>query len=207
MRSTAVRQFAVGLAAIATVAAGIVPAALAQSPKSVVSGLQENQDKIRECRQVNQRAAVFDNTNLWPIANRLGTLEPGQEVRLTGVVLLGRAQIFIRNDFYSLGGAQPVGWISSGVLRPCGSPLSPVSRACFRADVDLSVRPTRSLNDNGVFTYRMNDIIFASTNPPLEVPSNGLAWLEVTMSDGTYGWVVETMNNNNRRNATQINCP
>jgi hypothetical protein len=206
MRSTIVRQFTVGLVAIATVAAGLVPSALAQSPKSVVSGLQEDQDKIRACRQVNQRAAVFDNTNLWPIANRLGTLDAGERVKLTGVVLLGRAQIFIENDFFRLGQAQPVGWISSGVLGPCGSPISPVSRVCFRADVDLRVRPTRSLNDNGILTYRTNDIFVASTNPPLKVPSNNLSWLEVTMNDGTYGWVVETMNNG-QRNATQINCP
>lgn len=206
MRSTIVRQFTVGLVAIAAVAAGLVPVALAQSPKSVVSGLEENQDKIGECRQVNQRAAVFDNTNLWPIANRLGTLEAGQVVTLTGVVLRGRAQIFIRSDFFRLGRAQPVGWINSGVLNLCGTPLSPISRVCFRADVELRVRPTRSLNDNGVVTYRMNDIFVASTNPPFKISSNGLSWLEVTMNDGTYGWVVETMNNG-QRNATQINCP
>lgn len=190
MRSTIARQFTVGLAAIAAVAAGLGPVALAQTPKSIVSGLQENQDLIGQCRRVNQTVLVFNNTDPRPSTNPIGTLQAGTEVSLTGVVSPGRAQIFFRNDSNSLS----PGWINDASLSPCRSRPQSALRSCFRANVPLDVRPTPSFSDNPIRSFEVDEPFAASTNSPQRrTPPRGVegpSWLEVSLANGT-GWVVE----------------
>jgi hypothetical protein len=187
-----------------------VPAALAQSPKSVVSGLQENQGLIGQCRRLNQTATVFNNTNLGPRDTSLVTLPEGTEVRLTGVVLSGRAQIFLGNNFNGLSSVQPVGWISTNFLASsCGGGTQTPS-ACFRANVLLDVRPTPDPSGNRLASYEVGEIFAASTNPPTRKISNAPgspSWLEIRMFNGSIGWVVE-MSSSGQQNATQQEaCP
>lgn len=200
------RPLAVGLAT-AAIASSLSPTALAQTPRAIIQGLQENQGLIRQCRQLNQAAEVFDNTSLGPVTNRLGTLPGGTQVLLTGVLAQGRAQIFLGNNFNGLSSVQPMGWVSASFLGPCGGP-PPAVRACFRANVRLSVRATTANNAATLANYNAGDTIYASTNPPRrQAPGDGNTWVEVTIFDGSTGWVVETSTNGQVINASAVPCP
>ncbi|MBD2112722.1 MULTISPECIES: hypothetical protein [Cyanophyceae] len=191
----------------AAIACGLSPTALAQIPRAIIQGLQENQGLIRQCRQLNQAAEVFDNTSLGPVTNRLGTLPGGTQVRLTGVLAQGRAQIFLGNNFNGLSSVQPMGWISASFLGPCGSPPQAV-RACFRANVRLPVRATTTNNAAILANYNAGDTIYTSANPPRRrAPGDGSTWLEVTIFDGSTGWVVETSANGQVIGASAVPCP
>jgi hypothetical protein len=183
-----------------------VPAALAQSPKSVVSGLQENQDLIGQCRRLNQTAEVFNNTNLWPRDTSLVTLSAGTEVSLTGVVLPGRAQIFLRNNFNGLSSIQPVGWINANFLTPCNSGTQ-AGRACFRANVRLEVRSTPSSSGPLIYLYQVGETVYTTTNPPTrQHPASAPSWFQVITPREEIGWAIETIPNSPVP-VTQIDCP
>ncbi|MBD1915965.1 MULTISPECIES: SH3 domain-containing protein [Cyanophyceae] len=202
------RPLAIGLATTAAIAYGFTPTALAQGSRIVVQGLQENQGLIRQCRRLNQTVEVFDNTRLGPIANRLGTLPAGTQVLLTGVVTEGRAQIFLGNNFNGLSSVQPMGWISASVLSPCSDRPPSTARACFRANVRLSVRATPATNANIIADYNAGDTIYASRNPPWRQNSgDGRAWLEVTIFDGSTGWVTETSSYGQVIDISAVPCP
>ncbi|WOD41506.1 SH3 domain-containing protein [Nodosilinea sp. E11] len=187
---------------------GLAPSALAQGSRVVVQGLEENQGLIRQCRQINQTAQVFDNTSLGPVTNRLGTLPAGTRVSLTGVVVQGRAQIFLPSNFNGLSSSQPVGWVSAGFLTGCGGSPPPTARACFRANLPLSVRTAPSTNAGILANYTVGDTVYASTNPPTrQTPGNGHTWLQVRIFDGSVGWVTETSANGQIEDITAIRCP
>lgn len=197
-----------GLATMLSVSAGLGPIALAQGTRTVIYGLEENQGLIRQCRQLNQTAQVFDNTNLGPAANRLGTLAAGTRVSLTGVVMQGRAQIFLPGNFNGLSSSQPVGWINSGLLTACGGNPSPSSRACFRVNLPLQVRDTPSTNGSVIANYNAGDTAYASTNPPTRrTPGDGHTWLQVLIFNGTRGWIAETSANGQVQNINSVPCP
>lgn len=196
------RPLAVGLAT-AAIACSLSPTALAQTPRAVIQGLQENQGLIRQCRQLNQAADVFDNTSLGPVTNRLGTLPGGTQVLLTGVLAQGRAQIFLENNFTGLSSLQPMGWVSASFLGPCSPP-----RACFQANVRLPVRATPANNAAILANYNAGDTIYASANPPRQrTPGDGRTWIEVTIFDGSTGWVVKASANGQVINASPMPCP
>lgn len=198
----------VGLATMLSVSPGLTPIALAQGTRTVVYGLEENQGLIRQCRQLNQTAQVFDNTNLGPAANRLGTLAAGTRVSLTGVVIQGRAQIFLPGNFNGLSPSQPVGWVNSGFLTACGGSPSPSGRACFRINLPLQVRDTPSTNGVIIANYNAGDTAYASTNPPTRrTPGDGHTWVQVIIFNGMRGWIAETSANGQVQNISITPCP
>lgn len=208
MVATLRQRLTVGLMTTAAIASGFGPAAWAQSSRVIVQGLQENQGLIRQCRQTTQTVEVFDNTSLGPAANRLGTLRAGTRVTLTGVVTQGRAQIFLGNNFNGLSPVQPMGWVSASFLTNCSNTPPPAARACFRANTRLSVRTRPSDSANIMANYNAGDTIYASSNPPLrQRPGDGRTWLQVTIYDGSTGWIVETSANGQVINTSAVSCP
>ncbi len=208
MRPSLLRRFSLWLATVLATGAGLAPVALAQRARTVVRGLEENQGLMRQCRQLNQTVEVFDSTSLGPVTNRLGTLPAGTRVSLTGVVVQGRAQIFLPGNFNGLSPSQPVGWLSAAFLTGCGGSPPPTSRACFKANLPLQVRNAPSTNAGIIANYNLGDTIYASTNPPTRrTPGDGFTWLQVAIFDGTTGWVTEFTNNGQIQDISPISCP
>jgi hypothetical protein len=208
MKPSVLRRFSLGLATVLSAGVGLAPVALAQGARTVVQGLEENQGLIRQCRQLNQTVEVFDSTSLGPVTNRLGTLSAGTQVSLTGVVVQGRAQIFLPNNFNGLSPSQPVGWVSAAFLTNCGGSPPPTSKACFRANLPLQVRTAPSTNAGIIANYNTSDTIYASTNPPTrQTPGDGFTWVQVAVFDGSIGWVTEFTSNGQVQDITPIPCP
>ncbi len=178
-----------------------VAPALAQETRP----LTENPTLIRGCRQLNQSAQIFDNSTLGPAANRIGTLNAGTQVTLTGAVSPGRAQIFLGSG--TLSSVQPVGWLNAANLGPCGS-TPPPTGACFRAQVALVVRSGPTSSSAVLAGYSAGDTVIASANPPTQqISADGRRWLQVRMSTGGTGWVASTGANGVGSNLTSIPCP
>jgi hypothetical protein len=200
------------LAAALSLGCLTTPVAVAQESKTIVEGLREDQSLIRKCRQLNRTLEVFDNTNLGPSTNRIGTLAAGTQVTLTGVVTQGRAQVFLGSG--ALSSVQPVGWLSAAGLTTCGSaPPTPANRACFRANFDLNVRSQPTSNSTLVANYNAGDTIVATTNPPTQqtspnsTPDFGRVWMAVSIFNSGTGWVARTGPNGQGSNVTSIRCP
>ncbi|HIK43731.1 MAG TPA: hypothetical protein IGR64_02470 [Leptolyngbyaceae cyanobacterium M65_K2018_010] len=203
MTSPVLRRLTLGFATLASVGLLSAPAALAQT-RTTVTGLSENQGLIRACRQTNRSIEVFDDTELKP-TNRIGTLPAGTQVRLTGVVATGRAQIF--RDSPPLSTTQPVGWVDAAFLTTCGGSPPPATKACFRANQELRVRATPSTSANILAGYKVGDTVYASTNPPTrQQPGDGRTWMQVAFGSQT-GWVAETNAGGQPGNLTSISCP
>lgn len=189
-----------GIALLSAGSLSVAPA-LAQETRT----LTENPALIRGCRQLNRATEVFDNSTLGPIANRIGTLQAGTQVSLTGATSPGRAQVFLRSG--TLSSAQPVGWINASVLTTCGG-TSPVTRACFRADRELVVRSGPTTGSSAVAGYNVGDTVFASANPPTQqTATDGRLWMQVTIYNGSTGWIARTGTNGIGNNITPITCP
>lgn len=189
-------------AGIALLSAGslFVAPALAQETRAIT----ENPALIRGCRQLNRATEVFDNSTLGPIANRIGTLQAGTQVSLTGATSPGRAQVFLRSG--TLSPAQPVGWINASVLTTCGS-TPPPTKACFRADRELVVRSSPTAG-SVVAGYNAGDTVIASANPPnQQTTTDGRRWMQVTIYNGSTGWIARTGTNGSGNNITPIACP
>lgn len=90
------------------------------------SDLSEVQAYIRSCRQVlpvNGSVAIYDNSDLGTRpANRIGTIDVGMSMYLTGVVRYvdggpSAAQIYMSNREFPK--AQPVGWVDASLISEC----------------------------------------------------------------------------------------
>lgn len=213
MRPNLLRSVALGIATTLSLGTlSMTPAWGQEEARTTVQGLFENQGYIRDCRQLNRGVEVFDNTNLGPAANRIGTLNAGAQVRLTGVLLDGRAQIFLAGQ--SLSSMQPVGWITASALTTCGStPPTPVNKACFRANNALNARSAASSNGTWLATLPAGSTLVATSNPPTQqtspnaAPDYGRVWLAITLSNGNTGWVARTGTYGQGSNVTSIPCP
>lgn len=194
-----------------TVAIGGLPiaSASAQTAAAVNTDLTENEGYIRGCRETNTLVEVYDNSRLRPIANRIGSLPAGTEVRLTGVLAPGRAQVYLAND--SISDVQPVGWVNAAGLTDCDQ-SQPTAEACFRADIALNVRSQPDADSTLLTTFEAGDLIYATTDPPTEVtsPSNfpnyGRVWMAVTY-DNSRGWISRTGRFGTGSNVTDVPCP
>jgi hypothetical protein len=191
--------------------AGAAAPVAAQEATGVNNDLYENQGYIRGCRATNTTVQVYDNSDLTPIANRIGTLPPGTEVTLTGVLSPGTAQIFLEGG--GLSEVQPVGWITAAALGPCDTATPPpTDQVCFRANVNLNVRSRPTINASLIDFYPQGDVIFTTTDPPTESispntwPDYGRVWVEVDVDDGR-GWVARTGRYGTNSNVTPIPCP
>jgi hypothetical protein len=198
---------------VATASLGYFAAApvAAQDAAGVTSSLYENQGYIRECRATNTTVPVYDNVDLEPLANRIGTLPPDTEVTLTGVLAPGAAQVFLTGG--GLSTVQPVGWISAAALGPCDIATTPTpAQECFRADVNLNVRSRPTINAALVGYYPAGEVIFTTTEPPTEsispttAPDYGRVWMEVDLNNQE-GWIARTGRYGNNSNVTPVVCP
>ncbi|MBD1872428.1 hypothetical protein H6F75_02940 [Nodosilinea sp. FACHB-131] len=190
-----------GIALLSAGSLSVAPA-LAQETRA----LTENPALIRGCRQLNRATEVFDNSTLGPIATRIGTLQAGTQVSLTGATSPGRAQVFLRSG--TLSSAQPVGWINASVLTACGSTPIPATKACFRADREMVVRSSPTAGSSAVAGYNVGDTVIASANPPTQQTStDGRRWMQVTIYNGSTGWIARTGTNGLGNNITPITCP
>ncbi|MEA5447398.1 hypothetical protein VB780_02375 [Leptolyngbya sp. CCNP1308] len=202
MPSKTLRKFAWGAIALLSTGSLSVTPAFAQNTRA----LTENPALIRGCRQLNQATEVFDNSTLGPISTRIGTLQAGTQVRLTGAVSPGRAQVFLSSG--NLSSTQPVGWINASVLTTCGGTPTPPTRACFRADRELVVRSSPTASSSAVAGYNVGNTVIASTNPPTQQTSaDGRRWMQVTIYNGSTGWIARTGTNGLGSNVTPITCP
>lgn len=209
MPSKMLRKFSWGAirkaipAGIALLSAGSlsVAPAFAQNTRA----LTENPTLIRGCRQLNRATEVFDNSTLGPVATRIGTLQAGTQVRLTGATSPGRAQVFLSSG--NLSSVQPVGWVNASVLTNCGG-TPPAARACFRADRELVVRSSPTAGSSAVAGYNAGDTVIASANPPTQqTATDGRLWMQVTIYSGGTGWIARTGTNGLGSNITPITCP
>ncbi|MBD2230296.1 SH3 domain-containing protein [Phormidium tenue] len=190
-----------GIALLSAGSLSIAPA-LAQETRT----LTENPVLIRGCRQLNRATEVFDNSTLGPIATRIGTLQAGTQVSLTGATSPGRAQVFLRSG--ALSSTQPVGWINASVLTACGSTPTPPPKACFRADREMVVRSGPTVGSSAVAGYNIGDTVIASANPPTQqTATDGRRWMQVTIYNGSTGWIARTGTNGIGNNITPITCP
>jgi hypothetical protein len=202
MTSNLLRQVSWGAIALLSAGSLSVAPALAQDTRA----LTENTTLIRGCRQLNQTAEVFDNSTLGPLSNRIGTLGVGTQVTLTGVVSTGRAQVFLGSG--SLSSAQPVGWLNAGVLAPCTSTPPPATKACFRANTELRVRSGPTASSTLLAGYNQGDTVIASANPPLrQTATDGRIWIQVSIFNGSTGWIATTGPNGVGSNITPRTCP
>ncbi|MBW4462898.1 MAG: SH3 domain-containing protein [Nodosilinea sp. WJT8-NPBG4] len=202
MPSKILRKSAFGAIALLSAGSLSVAPALAQETRA----LTENPALIRGCRQLNRATEVFDNSTLGPIANRLGTLQAGTQVSLTGATSPGRAQVFLRSGILS--SAQPVGWINASVLTACGGTPPVTTKACFRADREMVVRSSPTAGSSAVAGYNIGDTVIASANPPTQqTATDGRRWMQVTIYNGSTGWIARTGANGLGNNITPITCP
>ncbi|MEB3213779.1 MAG: hypothetical protein VKL39_20695 [Leptolyngbyaceae bacterium] len=187
----------------------------AQDTTTINTGLTENEGYIQGCRETNASVDVFRNSDLAPIANRIRTLTEGTEVRLTGVLAPGRAQVYLPEG--ELSDVQPVGWVNAANLTGCDDDTDdptddPTADACFRADVALNVRSQPSINSTLLTTYAAGNVIYATTDPPTQVtspntaPNYGRIWTAVVF-DSTRGWISRTGRYGTNSNVTPIPCP
>ncbi|HEY9628592.1 MAG TPA: hypothetical protein V6C84_14920 [Coleofasciculaceae cyanobacterium] len=117
------------------------PAAPAPAPRAPEAGdvpLYERVPYISTCRQLNATTEVFQNTALGPVSQRVGTVNAGAQVTLTGVL----------GNIAGIGGVAQiktpvVGWLRSSVLTTCGTP--PVTGSCYI--IRTSTAP------NGLYAY------------------------------------------------------
>lgn len=201
MTSKMLRNVSWGAIALLSAGSLSIAPAWAQDTRA----LSENSTLIRGCRQLNQTAEIFDNSTLGPTANRIGTLQAGTQVTLTGVVASGRAQVFLGSG--SLSTVQPVGWLNAGALTACGG-TPPAPKACFSANTELRVRSSPTTSSTQVAVYNLGDTIFASANPPVrQTASDGRIWMKVTIFNGGTGWIAATGANGVGSNITSRPCP
>jgi hypothetical protein len=169
--------------------------------------ISENVQLIGQCRRTNRTVEVFSTSQLGPVAARVGTLTDNSDVRLTGVVAPGRAQIH-RPDL------DLVGWVNAAFLAPCATaggptPTPPAQRACYRAEVAISVRTEPTVNAPLVGTVRVGEVVFAANNPPSVVttaagaPNFGRQWVQITF-EGNSRWIARTGPNQVGSNVTQL---
>jgi len=206
MKIDLLKQFVFLTAAIATSEYFSTLPAAAQS-EGVNSDLYSNEAYIRGCRETNTAVQVYDNSELAPITNRIGTLPRDTTVILTGVLAPGTAQVYIEGG--NLSDVQPVGWIEAAVLGPCDdvAETPPESQVCFAADVNLNVRSQPATNSAILGSYRAGDVIYSTAEPPIErTAPAGRVWLEVDYR-GEDGWVAQTGKFGNNNNVTPIVCP
>ena len=208
MNTNMLRRFTFLTAAIAT--GGVLAAvpAAAQN-EGINSGLYSNEAYIRACRETNTTVQVYDNSDLAPVTNRIGTLPANTQVTLTGVLATGTAQVYIQGG--GLSDVQPVGWIDAAALGPCedesvvGTPAE--SQVCFAADVNLNVRSQPATNSAVLGSYRAGNVIYTTAEPPIErIAPVGRVWMEVDYQ-GEDGWVAQTGRFGNNSNVTPIVCP
>lgn len=182
----------------------------AQNATGVNTNLTENLSYIRECRETNAPVEVFDNSDLSPVANRIGTLPANTQVTLTGVLAPGRAQIYLPSG--NLSEIQPVGWISAANLKGCDTAPPPTARACFRADVALNVRSQPNARAAIIGVYEAGDVIYTLNDPPTLItspttfPDYGRVWMAVAINS-TRGWIARTGRYGVGNNVTSIPCP
>jgi len=98
----------------------------ARNPLTSSPELSEVQAYIRKCRKVipvNRSVTVYDNTDLGAKpANRIGTINVGTPMRLTGVLReVDRsptaAQVYMPNRRFAM--YQPVGWVDASRITKC----------------------------------------------------------------------------------------
>ncbi len=124
------------------------PAAPAPAAPAPAPAVQQNTDTpvyerssyINACRAANTTTEIFLNTALGPVNQRVGTINSGAQVTLTGVL----------GDIPGVGGVAQiktpvVGWLSSSNLTSCNSGGTQTKGACYF--IKLSTAP------NGLFAY------------------------------------------------------
>jgi hypothetical protein len=114
------------------------PSSAPSAPEPGDAPLYERSSYISTCRQVNATTEIFQNTALGPVNQRVGTVNTGAQVTLTGVL----------GEITGIGGVAQiktpvVGWLRSVNLTTCGTP--PVIGSCYI--IKLSTAP------NGLFAY------------------------------------------------------
>lgn len=196
-------------AAIATAGYFAASPAAAQQTEAINSGLYANEAYIRACRETNTAVQVYDNSDLAPVTNRIGTLPTNTEVTLTGVLAPGTAQVYVEGG--GLSDIQPVGWIDAAALGPCDTTAETpptTAQACFAADVNLNVRSQPIASSEWLGTYGAGDVIYATAKPPIQrkSPNYGRIWMEVDYQ-GQEGWVAQTGRYGTNSNVTPITCP
>lgn len=209
MKINWLKQFVWLTAAIATSGYFSATPVAAQSG-GTNADLYSNQAYIRACRETNTTVQVYDNSDLAPVTNRIGTLPANTQVNLTGVLAPGTAQVYIAGG--GLSDVQPVGWIDAAALGPCDDAddvaATPTeSQVCFAADVNLNVRSQPATNSAVLGSYRVGDVIYTTAEPPVErIAPGGRVWMEVNYR-GNDGWIAQTGRFGNNDNVTPIVCP
>ena len=116
------------------------PAAPAAAQQSTDTPVYERSSYINACRAANTTTEIFLNTALGPVNQRVGTINSGAQVTLTGVL----------GDIPGVGGVAQiktpvVGWLSASKLTGCNSGGTQTKGACYF--IKLSTAP------NGLFAY------------------------------------------------------
>lgn len=170
------------------------PRGTSQAAPRATTALTERTDYIGACRRTNRSVEVFRDTALSAV-NRVGTFGPGTEVKLTGVVGNGVAQVYWPTTWPPTGTISVVGWINSAYLATCDVPIE--LRACYRVNADLAVRTQPSVTA-GTRGYAVaGTVVYATSNPPREQtspsssPNFGRVWTEIAFQ-GSPGWVSRT---------------
>jgi hypothetical protein len=122
----------------------VSPAPAAPAPpaaqQTTDTPVYERSSYINSCRAANTTTEIFLNTALGPVDQRVGTINSGAQVTLTGVL----------GDIPGVGGVAQiktpvVGWLASANLTSCNSGGTQTKGACYF--IKLSTAP------NGLFAY------------------------------------------------------
>ncbi|HEY9663659.1 MAG TPA: hypothetical protein V6C65_34860 [Allocoleopsis sp.] len=198
---------------------GYTPAPASQAaPRDVAPAasvaISERADLIGVCRQTNQAVEVFTNTALSPV-NRVGTFGPGTQVKLTGVVGAGRAQVYYPTTWPPSGTIQVVGWVNAAYLTTCGG-LPITQKACYQVNIaGLAVRADASSTSTYRGALAAGTVVNATTNPPTErtspnaAPDYGRIWAQINYQ-GSPAWIARTGTYGTGANATRLpdgQCP
>jgi len=166
---------------------------------------------INACRQVIATTEAFNTSRIGIEITRVGTLNLGTQIKLTGVLAPGVAQVYLPNRDGSI---QLVGWVNASHLGPCGG--SPIgsgppatitpSSLCYRIDTPLIARLQASDGSTNVGRFLVGDIAQPTTSPPTERRTpDGRIWTQVRTYSGT-GWIARTGPNAMGSNVTWLSA-
>ncbi|WAL59196.1 hypothetical protein [Thermocoleostomius sinensis] len=159
-----------------------------------ITGLTQQSNLIGACRYSLNSLDVYRDAAR---TQRILTIVPDTELRLTGVVGTGVAEIY----------SPALGWISTATIEACDAipAPEPAAQACYEILTTVTVRSGPDGSYPGIGQIRRGGIAYATTNPPtVSVSRDRRRWIEIYFPRQGQGWFSLTGSGGAGQNAVRL---
>jgi hypothetical protein len=164
----------------------------------ITTGLTQQSNLIGACRYSPNSLDVYRDAAR---TQRILTIVPDTELRLTGVVGTSVAEIY----------SPALGWINTATVEACDDipgpdpNPDPDAQACYEILTTVTVRSGPDGNYPGIGQIRRGGIAYATTNPPTaSVSSDRRRWIEIYFPRQGRGWFSLTGSGGAGQNAVRL---